>query len=94
MSLSDLLKKQKTRFSNICERLATLKKKFMVGIYPNDSPQLKGWNTFKGLTYFLSTEVKKASNHINVLALKKVRTHSVTICILCVFLEGCTVYYV
>ena len=79
---------QRPTFSKICERLATLKKKFTVGIYPNDSPQFKGW------TYFLSTEVKKASNHINVPALKKVRTHFVTICILCVFLEGCTVHYV
>jgi hypothetical protein len=35
---------QRPTFSNICKRLATLKKKFMVGIYPNDLPLFdKGW---------------------------------------------------
>ena len=71
---------QRPTFSNICKRLATLKKKFMVGIYSNDLPQFdKGW------TCSPSTQLKKASNQMNVSAPKKVRTHSITICLLCIF---------
>jgi serine/threonine protein kinase len=66
---------QRPTFSNICKRLATLKKKFMVGTYPNDIPQFD-----KGGTFSQSTQSKKASNHMKVFAPKKVRTHSITIC--------------
>jgi hypothetical protein len=76
---------QRPTFSNICERLATLKNKFMVGIYSNDLPQFKGWNIFKGWTCFPNTHLKKAFDQMNVSTPKKVRTHSITISLLCVF---------
>ena len=77
---------QRPTFSNICERLATLKKKFMVGIYSNDLPQFaKGWNIFKGWTCFPNTHLEKASNQMNVSAPKKVRAHFITISLLCIF---------
>jgi serine/threonine protein kinase len=77
--------KQRPTFSNICKRLATLKKKIMVGIYSNDLPQFKGWNIFKGWTCFPNTHLKKAFDQMNVSTPKKVRTHSITISLLCVF---------
>jgi serine/threonine protein kinase len=67
-------------FSNICKRLATLKKKFMVGIYSNDIPQFD-----KGGICSPSTQLTKASNQMNVFAPKNVRTHPITICLLCIF---------
>jgi serine/threonine protein kinase len=67
-------------FSNICKRLATLKKKFMVGIYSNDIPQFD-----KGRTCSPSMQLKKASDHMNVFAPKKVRTHSIIIYTLYIF---------
>jgi serine/threonine protein kinase len=76
---------QRPTFSNICKRLATLKKKFMVGIYSNGLPQFKGWNIFNGWTCFPSIHLEKQSNPMNVFAPKKVRTHSITICLLCIF---------
>jgi hypothetical protein len=66
---------QRPTVSNICKRLATLKKKFMVGTYSNDIPQFD-----KGGTCSPSTQSKKASDHMKVFAPKKVRTHSITIC--------------
>ena len=71
---------QRPTFSNICKRLATLKKKFMVGIYSNEIPLFD-----KGGTCSPSTQLKKALDHMNVFAPKKVRTHSITIRILCIF---------
>jgi hypothetical protein len=71
---------QRPTFSNICKRIATLKKKFLVGIYSNNIPQFH-----KDGTCSPSTQSKKASDHMNVFAPKKVRTHSITICTLCIF---------
>jgi hypothetical protein len=71
---------QRPTFSNICKRLATLKKKFVVGIYSNDIPQFD-----KGGTCSPSTQSKKASDNMNIFAPKKVRTHSITICAFCIF---------
>jgi serine/threonine protein kinase len=71
---------QRPTFSNICERLATLKKKFVVGIYSNDLPKFD-----KGGTCAPSTQLKKASNRMNVFAPKKVRTHSITISLYYIF---------
>src|SRR6202022_3097375 len=77
---------QRPTFSNICKRLATLKKKFMIGIYSNDLPQFdKGWNIFKGWTCFPNTHLEKASNQMNVFAPRKVRAHFITISLLCIF---------
>ena len=70
---------QRPTFSNICERLATLKK-FMVGIYSYDLPRFD-----KGGTSSPSTQLKKASNPMNVPTPKNVRTRSITICLLCIF---------
>ena len=70
---------QRPTFSNICKRLTTLKKKFMVGIYSNDIPQFDKGGTCS----------KKASDHMNVFAPKKVRTHSITICTLYTFEMTC-----
>jgi serine/threonine protein kinase len=71
---------QRPTFSNICERLATLKKKFVVGIYSNDLPKFDN-----GGTCAPSTQLKKASNRMNVFAPKKVRTHSITISLYYIF---------
>ena len=62
---------QRPTFSNICKRLATLKKKFMVGVYSNDLPQFDEGRT------------SSPSTHMNVFA-SNVRTHSITICLLCI----------
>ena len=75
-------------FSNICKRLATLKKKFMVGIYSNDFPQFeKGWNCSP------STQLTKAFDQMNVFENKNVRTHFITICFLCIFKMPCFNWY-
>jgi serine/threonine protein kinase len=76
---------QRPTFSSICKRLATLKKKFMVGTYSNDLPQFKGWNMFNSWTCFPSIHLEKASNPMNVFAPEKVRTHSNTISLLCIY---------
>jgi serine/threonine protein kinase len=76
---------QRPTFSSICKRLATLKKKFMVGTYSNDLPQFKGWNMFNRWTCFPSIHLEKASNPMNVSAPEKVRTHSITISLLCIY---------
>ena len=75
---------QRPTFSNICKRLATLKKKFMIGRYSNDIPQFD-----KARTCFPSTQLK-ASSHINVSAPKKVRTITISHCVLL----GCHFFYV
>jgi serine/threonine protein kinase len=71
---------QRPTFSNICKRLATLKKKFMLGLYSKDLPLFdKDW------IFFPSTQLKKASDPMNVSVPKMVRTHFITICLLCIF---------
>jgi serine/threonine protein kinase len=56
-------------FSNICERLTTLKKKFMIGMYSNDIPRFK-----KDQSTTQNMERKsEASKHVkSILATKKV----------------------
>ena len=70
---------QRPTFSDICKRLAILKRKFMVGVYSNVIPQFG-----KGGTFSQITTVAEFFNQMDISVSKKVRIHSITISLLCI----------
>jgi hypothetical protein len=68
---------QRPTFSNICKRLTALKKEFMIGMYTNDIPR---YDKDQSMTQHMERKAETSKHVKNILATKKVRTHSITMC--------------
>jgi hypothetical protein len=60
---------QRPTFSNICKRLTTLKKEFMIGTYSNDIPR---FDKHRSMTQHMERKSEALKYVKNILATKKV----------------------